>query len=133
MLSNIKTEPRAFCLRMRAQYLNSIPEVRKEIQVIRSEHIKNSDIDKPLVISEIVSMLEEEKLRSSTEPSARKNRLTLIKMMGDCVGAFTTNIKIEEVDSSRSLEMLIEMAQADVEDGVKKIPMGTYTVEDSSE
>jgi len=129
MPKGIQASTRQFIIRMRSQYLRSIPEIRAEIEVVRREELKNAGISKPYVVTEIISLLEQEKIRSSDEPSARKNCIALIKMLGDTQGSFTTNIKIEEVDSSKSLELLIEMAQEEVTKEV--VVSGTYTVEDS--
>jgi len=127
MPPNIKSGVKNFIIRMRSQYLRSIPEIRVEIDLVRKEELKNSSVDKPYIVTEIVSLLEQEKIRSADEPSARKNAITLVKMLGDTCGAFTTNIKFEEIDSNKSLEMLIEMAKEDVG---KEIAQSTYAIED---
>ena len=130
MPKGIQSVTKLHIIRVRSQYLRSIPEIRKEIDKVRKEEYINTAVDRPYVVTEIVQMLEQEKLRSSDEPSARKNAISLIKMLGDTCGAFTTNIKVEEVDSKKSLQMLIEMAKEDLD---KNVVSSTYSIEDTNE
>ena len=60
-------------------------------------------------MSEILGQLEEEKILRSDNPQSRTNSIKLIKMLGDSVGAFTTNINVSEVNPEDSLQVLIEM------------------------
>jgi len=122
---NISSATKLATYRMRGQYLQSIPEVQEEIRVVRTQQLSENEIDRPYVIQEITSMLEEEKLRSTSEPSARKNRMALIKMLGESISLFSQRIEVEQVSGKDNLQLLIDLAEQDI------IQEGSYTIEDT--
>ena len=120
-----KAVTRNYILRVRGQYLLSMPIVRAEVNTVREQELKDNKVDRKLVQSEILSQLEEEKLLREENPQSRQNSIKLIQMLGNSVGAFTTNINVSEVNPEDSLQMLIDLAEQDVIEG------GTFTIEDA--
>ncbi|MCK5128034.1 MAG: hypothetical protein KAR42_17390 [candidate division Zixibacteria bacterium] len=116
-----------YVLRVRGQYLLSIKAVKDEVNSVRQQELLDNKVDRSYVMSEILGQLEEEKILRSDNPQSRTNSIKLIKMLGDSVGAFTTNINVSEVSPEDSLQVLIEMAEKDI------INDGEYMIEDSKD
>lgn len=124
---NTAVNTRNYILRVRGQYLLSSPVIQKEVATVREQEIVDNKVDRKYVMSEILGQLEEEKLLREDNPQSRTNSIKLIKMLGDSVGAFTTNINVQEVNPEDSLQMLIELAEQDI------INEGSYLIEDKED
>ena len=123
--ANTTANTRNYILRVRGQYLLSVPAIRKEVSSVRDQELTENKVDRKYVMSEILGQLEEEKILREDNPASRQNSIKLIKMLGDSVGAFTTNINVSEVNPEDSLQMLIELAEQDI------IENGSYNIEDA--
>ena len=119
-----KAVTKNYILRVRGQYLLSMPAVRAEVNTVREQELKDNKVDRKLIQSEILGQLEEEKLLREENPQSRQNSIKLIQMLGNTVNAFSTTINVSEVNPEDSLQMLIEMAEKDMVGG------GEYTIED---
>jgi hypothetical protein len=124
---NLSSATVNYIYRVRGQYLLSIPAIRAEVNEVRKQELKEANIEKPYVVAEIINQLEQEKILADTNPASRKNAITLIKMLGDTCSAFTTNIKVEELNGKDNLDQFIELAKQDI------IQKGSFTVEDSDD
>lgn len=104
---------------VRSSYLREKPNVKGYIDTLRSSLFSPQDIEKgkiqELLIEEIYKMKEEGNPRDKT------NLRQTIELLGKTIGAFTEKVEIHEVDPSKSLDALIEMATEatvkEIEDG----------------
>jgi len=121
------TKTRAYILRIRSLYLQSIPAIKAEIDEVRKKEYTENKIDRPYIISEIVGQLEEEKILREDNPASRQNSIKLIQMLGNTIGAFSTTINVAQINPEDSLQALIDLAEADV------VQAGTYQIEDAED
>lgn len=93
---------------VRSSYLREKPNVKEYIDTLRSTLFSPHDIEKgkiqELLIEEIYKMKEEGNPRDKT------NLRQTIELLGKTIGAFTEKVEIHEVDPSKSLDALIQMA-----------------------
>jgi len=118
---------RTYAIRSRGMYLRSLPSVQKEIDRVRSNELRISDVDKPYLVTEILEQLNQAKELAVDDPTQRRHAVALLRMLGDTIpDAFSHSIKITEVNPEDSLQALIEMAEKDL-----PTTTSTYTIEDN--
>lgn len=93
----------------RAAYLQAKPNVAAYIKELRERKYYTNDVDKGYVQELILEQIEQTKLRGDRRDSV--NLRQLIELLGKTIGAFTEKIEVHEVDPSKSLDLLIEMAK----------------------
>jgi len=96
-------------LKMRGYYLRSIPRVKSLIEDLRSTKLEDILIDKGMVQSELVDLLYQ--LKEEGNPTTVNQRLRIIEDLAKTCGAMSENIKIEQVDPSSALDILIMKAK----------------------
>ena len=102
--------------RLRGLYLRSVPEVRKEIERIRMDLLRDNPVTKDLLQSELITQIQEMKELVTDEPRQRGTLLKAIEMLGKSIGAFSESIKVEHVNADEALDTLIEMSKSTYED-----------------
>lgn len=96
-------------LSVRGKYLRSIPSVSRDIERIRDQKIKDSDVSKPLVQSELLEQIEQLKILAADDPKYRTNLLRAIELLGKTVpDVFSDKIQIEDVSAKNGLEILMK-------------------------
>jgi phage terminase small subunit len=94
---------------VRSSYLQEKPNVKEYIDTLRRSLFDTDDIDKrkvqELLIEEIY------KMKALGDPRDKVNIRQTIELLGKTIGAFTEKVEIHEVDPSKSLDALIEMAK----------------------
>lgn len=96
-------------LKMRGYYLRSIPRVKSLIQELRDSKLNDIPIDKGLIQSELIDLLFQ--LKEEGNPATLSHRLRIIEDLAKTCGAMTENIKVEKVDPSSALDILIMKAK----------------------
>lgn len=99
-------------VRLRGQYLRSLPQVREEIDRVKLACIKDKDINTPYLQSELVQQLDQLKEVVHDNPTQRSSLIKCIELLGKSCGAWIDTVKVETVDPSSALDHLIEMAKA---------------------
>ena len=110
-------------------FLREKHNIAKYICDLQKEAIKNTDISKKYVQSELSTQVEQLREICSSEGSSSRNRgnmLKAIEMLGRSIGAFQDNIKITEADPNEALDTLIDLAK----ESVPVVNKGSYKVEE---
>lgn len=115
----LSAKTRKYALMVRGKYLRELPSVRKYIEELQERKLKDADIEKPQVQSEILAQIEEMKELAADDPRYRGHLLKAIEMLGKTIGAFQDNVKIEDATTKSGLELLMEKAKSSItiEDG----------------
>lgn len=105
---------------LRGHYLRAIPRIKSLISELREVKLNDLGIDKPLVQSEVITLLEE--LKEEGNPATLNTRVKLIELLGKSIGVWQDNIKVEKIDSERALDLLVAKAR---EAETKSLPPST--------
>lgn len=97
-----------FILSARGRYLRSIPEVHALIQQYRDQRVKDANVGKPLIQSELLIQLEELKELVDTNPKYRTHILRTIELLGKTEDVFTENLNINDTSTKTGMEILME-------------------------
>jgi hypothetical protein len=106
-------------VKLRGQYLRSLPHVREEIDRVKLALIKDKNIDVPYLQSELVQQLDQLKEIVHDVPSSRSQLIKCIELLGKSCGAWVDTVKVEQVDPSSALDHLIEMAKRNPTKGIE--------------
>lgn len=105
-------------LMARSFYLQNKPNVSKYIKELREQKFYADDVDKRYVQELILEQIDQ--LRQQGTKRDIRTLSKMIELLGKTIGAFTEKIEISEVDPSKSLDLLIQMAK---EAQVSEIPL----------
>jgi hypothetical protein len=93
----------------RSLYLQQKPNVAKYIKELREQRFQVDNVNKSYVQELILEQIDQVKQRGTQQDL--RNMSKLIELLGKTIGAFTEKIEISEVDPSKSLDLLIDMAK----------------------
>jgi len=93
----------------RSLFLQQKKNVANYITELRERKYYSNDIDKKYVQELILEEIGKAKQRGDNKDAV--NIRQLIELLGRSIGAFTERIEIHDVDPSKSLDLLIEMAK----------------------
>lgn len=93
----------------RGQFLKEKPNVAMYIKELREKKYYSQDITKGYIQELILEQIHQVKDRADKREAVHLRQL--IELLGKSIGAFTEKIEIHEVDPSKSLDLLIEMAK----------------------
>ena len=93
----------------RSIYLQNKPNVAQYIKELRESRYYTEDISKQYIQELLLEQIEQTKLRGDRKDSV--NLRQLIELLGKTIGAFTERVEVHEIDPSKSLDLLIEMAK----------------------
>lgn len=94
---------------LRGMYLRSLPNVASYIKELRERRFVDQDISKARVQSELIDQLAQ--LKESGDPRNKTHILKTIELLGKTIGAFVERVEVTEVDPSKALDHLIDMAK----------------------
>lgn len=93
----------------RALYLQNKPNVSQYIKELREAKYFQEDVTKQYIQRELLEQIEYVKQRNDKKDAIHLRQL--IELLGKTIGAFTERVEIQEVNPSKSLDLLIEMAK----------------------
>lgn len=93
----------------RALYLQNKPNVAQYIKELREAKYFQEDITKQYIQRELLEQIDYVKQRNDKRDAVHLRQL--IELLGKTIGAFTERVEIQEVNPSKSLDLLIEMAK----------------------
>jgi hypothetical protein len=93
----------------RSLYLQNKANIAAYIKELREKKYYTEDITKQYVQELLLEQIAQMKLKGDKRDGV--NLRQTIELLGKTIGAFTEKIEIHEVDPSRSLDLLIEMAK----------------------
>lgn len=93
----------------RSLYLQNKNNISQYIKLLREEKYQTEDITKQYIQQELLEQIAQMKLKGDRKDAV--NLRQSIELLGKTIGAFTEKIEVHEVDPSRSLDLLIEMAK----------------------
>jgi hypothetical protein len=93
----------------RSLYLQNKANIAAYIKELREKKYYTEDITKQYVQELLLEQIAQMKLKGDKRDAV--NLRQTIELLGKTIGAFTEKIEIHEVDPSRSLDLLIEMAK----------------------
>ncbi len=114
---------------VRGKYLRDLAPVASYISQVRADRIKELKVTKPDIQHMTLEQIEELRELVADDNRLRKPLLDAIKMLGQTIGAFTENIKVEEVSAKSGLELLMEKAKQEAEESTTSTT-STLLVED---
>lgn len=94
---------------IRSSYLREKPNIKEYISTLREDLFSTNDISKQRVQELLVEEIY--KMKEKGDPRDKINLRQTIELLGKTIGAFTEKVEIHEVDPSKSLDALIEMAK----------------------
>lgn len=103
-----------YTLSVRGKFIRDLPGIQKYINEIRDSRLRDMDLGKPYIQSELVEQIEQLKEVSGDDPKYRGHLLKAIELLGRTMEAFSDTIKIEEADPRTGLEILMARAKAEV-------------------
>ncbi len=113
-------------VKLRGMYLRNRPKMNAAISQIQDSIIRNLELDKSYVQTNLIQNIEELKEEVVDNPRQRGALLKAVELLGKTLpGTFSETVKVEQVDPSKAIDKLIEMAEADV----RKLPDGSDTDE----
>jgi hypothetical protein len=95
-------------------YLREKPNIKQYILLLQDEKLEEVKTSKKVVQRELITQIEQLKEIISVGRGTASDRghiIRAIELLGKTEGAFTENIKIEEVKASDALDKLLEMAK----------------------
>lgn len=101
----------------RSLYLQNKNNVAQYIKELKDHKYQVDSITKQSIQQELLEQIHHMKLKGDRKDSV--NLRQTIELLGKTIGAFTEKIEIHEVDPSRSLDLLIDMAKTA---SVKELP-----------
>lgn len=93
----------------RAVYLQHKPNVASYIKELRNTKYRQDDVNKTYVQELLLEEIQQIKEKGDKKDSKTLSRL--IELLGKTIGAFTERVEVMEVDPSKSLDLLIDMAK----------------------
>lgn len=93
----------------RSLYLQNKNNIAQYIKELREKKYYTEDVTKQYIQQELLEQIAQMKLRGDKRDAV--NLRQTIELLGKTIGAFTEKIEVHEVDPSRSLDLLIEMAK----------------------
>lgn len=115
--SHVKARTKRYTLSVRGKYLRGLPGVMDYINEVRDSKLADMELGKSYVQSELVEQIEQLKEIAADDPRYRTAINKNIELLGRTVGAFTDNIKIEEVNAKNGLDILMKKAKAQANGG----------------
>jgi hypothetical protein len=113
--AKIPEETKKYALSIRGHHLRSLPGSAELIQELRDKKLKDANIQKPYVQSELIDQIEQMKELSIDDPkNYRGHMLKAIELLGKTIGAFQENIRVEEVSTKSGLDLLMEKCRSEV-------------------
>ena len=103
-----------YTLSVRGKFIRDLPGIQEYINEIRDKRLKDMDLGKPYIQSELVEQIEQLKEISGDDPKYRSNLLKAIELLGRTMEAFSDKITIEEADPRSGLEILMARAKEEV-------------------
>lgn len=94
----------------RAVYLQHKPNVASYIKELRNNKYRQDDVNKTYVQELLLEEIQQIKEKGDKKDSKTLSRL--IELLGKTIGAFTERVEVMEVDPSKSLDLLIDMAKS---------------------
>lgn len=105
-------------LKVRGQYLRSIPAVSKYIKERQARRIEELGIDKSFVQRELVEQIEQLKVIAQDDTKQRTNLLKSIELLGRSIGAFQDSLRVEEGNAKTGLDILMEKVKGEIYEAV---------------
>lgn len=93
----------------RSLYLQNKNNVAQYIKELREKKYYTEDITKQYVQELLLEQIAQMKMKGDKKDAV--NLRQTIELLGKTIGAFTEKIEVHEIDPSRSLDLLIEMAK----------------------
>lgn len=110
----LSKEARMNVLKVRGQYLRSIPAVASYIKERQEQRIKELGIDKSFVQRELVEQIEQLKVIAQEDSKQRTNLLRSIELLGRSIGAFQDSIRVEEGNAKTGLDLIMEKVKGEI-------------------
>lgn len=104
-----------FILSARGRYLRSLPEVHTLIQQYRDQRVKDADVGRPLIQSELLMQIEELKELSDENPKYRTHLLRAIELLAKTESVFTENLNITDTSTKTGMEILMDKVKGRTE------------------
>jgi len=92
----------------RGKWLRDQPYISKQIKEYREQKLKDANIDKTYVQSELLLQLDELKELSDGSERSRGHLLKVIELLGRTESAFVDTLKIEDASAKNSVDLLME-------------------------
>ena len=107
-------------------FLREKQNVTHYISELKKEWVKNPDVSKKYVQSELIRQVEQLKeiCASDTGQRNRGNMLKAIELLGRSVGSFTDKIQVEQSDPGAAIDLLMSKCREEVE-------AGSYSIADA--
>lgn len=93
----------------RSLYLQNKNNVAQYIKELREKKYYTEDVTKQYIQELLLEQIAQMKLKGDKKDAV--NLRQTIELLGKTIGAFTEKIEVHEIDPSRSLDLLIEMAK----------------------
>jgi hypothetical protein len=123
----IRKEVLRHALAVRGKYMRELPGIQEYINEIREKKIKDLDITKVYIQSELVEQIDQLKELAGDNARYRGHILKAVELLGRTIDAFTDTLRIEEADPKSGLEILMKKAKEEIA-GVT-----TYEADDEEE
>jgi hypothetical protein len=107
-------EARMNIMKIRGQYMRSIPAVSSYIKEHQGKRLEKLGIDKGYVQRELVEQIEQLKVLATEDSKQRSNLLKSIELLGRSIGAFQDSLRVEEGSTRTGLEILMERVKGEV-------------------
>lgn len=109
----IAAKTKGYTLGIRGKYLRDLPGMQKYINDIRDMRVRDLDLSKSFIQSELVEQLEQLKELASDDPKYRSYLLKTIELLGKTMAAFSDTLIVEEATPKTGLEILMARAKAE--------------------
>lgn len=119
----LAAKTKRYTLGIRGKYIRDIAGIQKYINDIRDTRVKDLDISKSFIQSELVEQLEQLKELAGDDPKYRTNLLKTIELLGRTMAAFSDTLVVQDANPKTGLEMLMKRAREEVG------PVTTYEVD----
>lgn len=112
--TTIDARTKRYSLSVRGKFIRDLPGIQEYINEVRDKRLKDLDLGKPFIQSELVEQIEQLKEISGDDPKYRSNLLKAIELLGRTMEAFSDKITIEEADPRSGLEILMAKAKSEI-------------------
>lgn len=105
-------------------FLREKQNISDYITILQEKKIEDISVTKGLVQSELVTQVQQLKEITTLEGASSQQRSQLLKaieLLGKSVGAFSENIRVEQVNPGEALDQLIEMAKVESEYSIEEL------------
>lgn len=116
--TGVGAKTKRYTLSVRGKFIRDLPGIQEYINEIRDKRLRDMDLGRPYIQSELVEQIEQLKEISGDDPKYRSNLLKAIELLGRTMEAFSDTIRIEDADPRTGLEILMAKAKAEVSGGV---------------